>query len=82
MAIKAAQAALPQDPGKELMRLLVVELVRRLTDQPGEMVASELEVARKLLQDNSVTLAHVQRGDYGTFAKSVAEEFPFEHSQA
>lgn len=82
MARKAAQAALPQDPGRELMRLLCVELIRRLTEGGRDMVASELEVVRKLLGDNSVTLSHVQRGDYGVFAKEVAEDFPFEHAQA
>lgn len=82
MARKAAQAALPQDPGKELMKLLIVELIRRLTEGGRDMVASELEVVRKLLGDNAVTLAHVQRGDYGAFAKEVSEEFPFEHAHA
>lgn len=82
MARKAAQAVLPQDPGKELMKLLIAELIRRLTTNGTEMVASELEVVRKLLQDNAVTLQHVQRGDYGEFAKSVAEEFPFDAAMA
>lgn len=66
------------DSGRELMNLLVEELIRRLRDDPKAMVASELEVCRKLLADNSVTLAQVRRGDFGAFAQKTAEDFPFD----
>lgn len=42
------------------------------------MSASEMEVVRKLLSDNSVTLASVQRGDFGEAARKLVEEnLPF-----
>lgn len=77
-SIPPGEGSLPPDPGKELMELLVKELIRRLKEAGPAMVASEMEVVRKLLQDNAVTLAHIRRGDYGEFAKSVAEDFPFD----
>lgn len=76
--ISAARRPLPEDPGGTLMRLLCAELIRRLTDNPKDMTSSEMEVIRKLLTDNSVTLAHVRRGDFGKVAQAVAEEFPFD----
>lgn len=80
MADAPTPPVLPEDPGGQLMYLFVGELIRRLREKPGELVASELEVIRKLLGDNSVTLAHVKRGDFGKFAQEVAEEFPFEEN--
>lgn len=42
------------------------------------LVPSEMETIRKLLADNSVTLASVQRGDFGAAAKAIVQEaFPF-----
>lgn len=66
-----------KDHGAELMELFIAELKRRLKENPEEMVAAEFSVIRQLLSDNSITLAHVQRGNFGQFAKSVAEDFPF-----
>lgn len=64
--------------GQEMMRLFITELKRRLEPANAkEMKSSDFEVVRKLLADNSVTMASVQRGDYGDFAKSVADQFPF-----
>lgn len=76
----AEDKPLPEDPGGELMRLLVGEMLRRLQDKERAAIlsASELEVIRKLLTDNSVTLAHVRRGDFGELAKEAAESFPFD----
>lgn len=71
-----------ENPGRKLMGLLCDELIRRLTKNPEAMVASELEVVRKLLTDNSVTLANVRRGDFGAFAQRTAEELPFEDNGA
>lgn len=66
------------DHGRDLMEMLVKELKRRLTgDEAKAMSASELELVRKLLADNSVTLASIRRGDFGDMPKRVAEEFPF-----
>lgn len=73
---------LPQDPGGTLMRLLCAELIRRLTDEAKTLSASEFEVIRKLLTDNSVTLAHVRRGDFGAVAQEVAENYPFPDEMA
>lgn len=67
-----------KDPGRELMKLLCNELIRRLTEAPEAMVASEFEVVRKLLGDSTVTLSQVRRGEFGKFAQQAAEEFPFE----
>lgn len=71
-----------QDLGQELMTLFATELKRRLVDNAAEMTSAELEVVRKLLGDNSITLASIRRGDFGTFAKSVAEQFPFPQDEA
>jgi hypothetical protein len=66
------------DHGRDLMELFVAELKRRLTgDNAQSLSASELEVVRKLLGDNSVTLASIRRGEFGETAQRVAEEFPF-----
>lgn len=37
---------------------------------------AELAVIRSLLADNAVTFASVRKGDFGDFARQVAEEFP------
>jgi uncharacterized protein (DUF2267 family) len=66
------------DHGRDLMELLVKELRRRLTGEEAKSLsASELELVRKLLADNSVTLASIRRGDFGDMPKAVAEQFPF-----
>lgn len=64
--------------GDTLMGLFIAELTRRMRDTPQEMKSSDLEVVRKFMTDNSVTLASVKRGDFGEMAQRVAEEFPFE----
>lgn len=70
-------ADMPQTDGQEIMRLFVDEIKRRLKEDAKEMRAADFEMVRKLLADNAVTMASVQRGDYGSFAKGVAEAFPF-----
>jgi hypothetical protein len=59
------------------MRLFVKEIKRRLTEGAVELKAADFEMIRKLLADNSITFASVKRGDFGDFAKTAAEEFPF-----
>ena len=71
-------ADMPRTDGQEIMRLFVDEIKRRLKEEAKEMKAADFEMIRKLLADNSVTLASIQRGDYGSFAKGVAEQFPFD----
>jgi hypothetical protein len=71
-------AEMLQTDGQEIMRLFIDEIKRRLKDDAKEMKAADFEMVRKLLADNSVTMASVQRGDYGSFAKGVAEQFPFD----
>lgn len=66
-----------EDDGKEIMALFIKELKRRLKDEAKEMKAADFEMIRKLLQDNSITLASVKRGSFGDFAKEVAEAYPF-----
>jgi hypothetical protein len=70
-------ADMPQTDGQEIMRLFINEITRRLREDAKEMKAADFEMVRKLLADNSVTIASVARGDYGSFAKGVAESFPF-----
>lgn len=65
------------DMGRDLLELMTAELKRRLREGAASMSASELELIRKLLSDNAVTLASIRRGDFGTVAQQVAEEFPF-----
>lgn len=69
---------LTQTDAQEIMRLFLDEIKRRLKDDAKEMKAADFEMVRKLMADNSVTMASVQRGDYGSFAKGVAEQYPFE----
>jgi len=71
-------AEMPLTDGQEIMRLFVDEIKRRLKEDARDMKAADFEMVRKLLADNSVTMASVQRGDYGSFAKGVAEQFPFD----
>lgn len=64
--------------GQEIMRLFIDEIKRRLKEDAKEMKAADFEMVRKLLADNAVTMASVQRGDYGSFAQGVAEQYPFD----
>jgi hypothetical protein len=65
------------DAGRRIMKLLVDEVEKRLREHPDEFKAADFEFVRKLLADNSITLASVKRGDFGEMAQKVAEEFPF-----
>lgn len=69
-----------QDPAIRMLRGLVKELLRRLENQEvaAMMTAAEMELIRKLLSDNSVTLASIRHGDFGKIAQSVSEDFPFD----
>lgn len=60
------------------MALLIKRLKAKLRDDERDLPASEMEVIRKLLADNSVTLASVRRGNFGETAQRIAEELPFE----
>ena len=67
-----------EDQGKRLGRAFYDELERRLTgDNAHNVTAAELELIRKVLDSNSITLSQVQSGKFGEMAKAVAEEFPF-----
>ncbi|MFZ3194087.1 MAG: hypothetical protein WA154_12895 [Moraxellaceae bacterium] len=68
-----------EDLSRQIMRLYLEEVKRRLTEEAKDLKAADLEHVRKLMQDNSITIASVQRGDFGTFAKEVAEQFPFQN---
>lgn len=48
-----------------------------LPDGPA-LPAAELGVIRQFLSDQSITLAHVRRGDFGEVAKAAADDFPFD----
>lgn len=67
-----------ETPGEKIMRLFTAEIIRRLEHEASEMKAADFELVRKLLADNSVTLASVRRGKFGDFAQTVADELPFE----
>jgi hypothetical protein len=66
------------NPGHQLMNLLVTAMIQKLSDKGSEVDASTLNVIRLFLSDNSITLAHVKKGNFGLFAKEVAEELPFD----
>jgi hypothetical protein len=66
------------DPGVMMMELLIKRIIINLQDTERPLPAAEQEVIRKLLGDNSVTLNSIKRGDFGEYARQVAEEFPFE----
>lgn len=70
-------AAATPNAGSTLLALFVAELTRRMREESKDLKAADLEVIRKFLSDSSVTLASVQRGDFGELAKEVADEFPF-----
>lgn len=73
------------DPGRDIMEKFVEFLQRKLdaslleTPDPSyvPLTAAEMNVIQKLLQDNSVTLGSVRRGEFGAHAQALAEEFPF-----
>jgi hypothetical protein len=74
----AAPQPLPPDPSRSLMEMLAQELILQFKNNPGTVPAAVMTVARQLLSDASITLAHVRRGDFGDVAKRVADEFPFD----
>ncbi len=69
------------DTGRKIMLAFSTYLLGRLEaanlENGQAMPAAELSVVRQFLSDNSITLAHVRRGDFGKVAKEAAEEFPF-----
>lgn len=67
------------EAGSDLLKLLVAELKRRLSTPSvvQKMSAGEMEMVRKLLTDNTVTLAGIRKGDFGEVAQKAAEEYPF-----
>jgi hypothetical protein len=65
------------DDGRALMKLLVKELRRRLSEAPQDFTAAEITATLRLLNDNSVSLQSIKRGDFGNTAQRVAEQFPF-----
>lgn len=69
------------DPLENANRALVEKLVTHLLkdlDNDERRSPSLMEVARKLLSDNAVTIASVRRGDFGELAQAAAESFPFD----
>lgn len=68
-----------EDPGHQLLKGLIKELIRRVSDPDiaKDLTAAEGELIRKLLSDSSVNLASIKRGDFGDTARRAAEEFPF-----
>lgn len=68
-----------QDFGTRLLQGMVNELLRRLEcpETAAAMSASEMELIRKLCESNSISLASIQRGDFGVLAQQVAEDYPF-----
>ena len=68
----------PADQGQRLGQRFYAELERRLSaENAPDLTAAELELIRKVLDSNSITLGQVKSGKFGEVAKSVAEEFPF-----
>lgn len=65
-----------QDQGRRIGSLFYDELERRLRDGAQACTAAELELIRKVLDSNAITLSQVKAGDFGKLAQSVAEEFP------
>lgn len=61
-----------------MLKRLVNRLLARLADPTYDMPVSEMELIRKLCSDNSISFASIRRGDFGTVAQEVAEEFPFD----
>lgn len=69
-----------ETPADEIMALLVQNVLKLLgARMAGEetISAAEISAIGRLLNDSSVTLSSVKRGDFGELAKSAAEEFPF-----
>lgn len=72
------QPELTGDLGRDLLALVTAELLWRMQHTPGDLKAADFEMIRKLLSDNSITLASIRRGDFGHVAQEAAESFPFE----
>lgn len=65
-----------EDIGRDIMLKFAAHLLA-LLDAKGDVPSATLSVIRQFLSDQSITLAHVRKGDFGDFAKKAAEEFPF-----
>lgn len=75
------------DTGEEVMDKFVRFLLYKLDAalEPNvelrvPLTAAEMAVIQRLLTDNAVTLSSVKRGDFGEFAKGVAEDFPVDET--
>lgn len=70
------------DTGRQIMDAFAGYLLKRITnannDPASGLPAAELAVIRQFLSDQSITLSHVRRGDFGKVAQQAAEEFPFD----
>lgn len=71
------QPTLPSDLNRALVEKLVMFWLKDM-DNDDKRTPSLMEVGRKLLSDNSVTIASVRRGDFGKVAQEAAEQFPFD----
>lgn len=68
---------MPDDIHRQLIVQLCMGLLKDLKDDDRRTPAV-CECVRKLMSDNSVTLASVRKGDFGDLAKKAAEQFPFD----
>lgn len=69
------------DTGRQIMETFAAYLLKRIVAANMEagdaLPAAELSVIRQFLSDQSITLAHVRRGDFGDVARAAADDFPF-----
>ena len=75
--LDAAIAKQFADIQRQLMEKLCLKLLDDLEDDDRRSHAV-MECVRKLLSDNSVTIASVRKGDFGELAQKAAEQFPFD----
>lgn len=67
---------------RKLLRLLALELTRRLEDpeEAAEMPAATMAVIRSLTQDAGITLGDIQSGDFGVIAKDALDKIQEENN--
>lgn len=74
----ATPSAVSEDRGRKLLELMVDEIIRQFENSPGTIPAATLNVARQILSDGSITLAHLKRGDFEALKTAAGEQFPFD----
>lgn len=62
------------------IRILMKKMYADLSEDGAAITAPELAIVNRLLENNNVTIASVRAGNFGDYAKAVAEDFPYDET--